>query len=79
MIAGIVAISAGAKFYYPIFAFHVGILGGLFYALASALTHKFKVDDPLEIFEVHCLPGFLSLFLVPFFHRDHGLVFMKLY
>jgi len=65
ILAGLVAICAGASVFEPGMALLVGIFGGLFYEAGHYLLLMLKVDDPLDAFSVHGMGGIAGLLLRP--------------
>jgi len=65
ILAGLVAICAGASSFEPGMALLVGIVGGLFYEAGHYLLLLVKVDDPLDAFSVHGMGGIAGLLLKP--------------
>jgi len=68
IIAGVVAVSAGSSDYKFWASPIVGMSGGIIYGLSTAVIQRFRIDDPLETFSTHAMPGLLSLLLPIFFH-----------
>jgi Amt family ammonium transporter len=65
ILAGLVAICAGASSFEPGMALLVGIIGGLFYEAGHYLLLAAKVDDPLDAFSVHGMGGIAGVLLRP--------------
>jgi Amt family ammonium transporter len=65
ILAGLVAICAGASSFEPGMALLVGIFGGLAYEAGHYLLLMVKVDDPLDAFSVHGMGGIAGLLLRP--------------
>jgi Amt family ammonium transporter len=69
LVAGMVAVSAGADTVYPWAGFLIGLIGGLVYTVwAKALGDR--VDDPNEVVAIHLGVGMWSLIAVTFFAVD---------
>lgn len=65
ILAGLVAICAGANNFEPGLALVVGLAGGIFYEAGHLLLPFFKIDDPLDAFSVHGMGGIAGLLLRP--------------
>lgn len=77
MIAGCIAVAGGAIHYRVWISPFVGAAGGVIYAVFCAILHKFKVDDPLEIFSTHAAPALVALIATIFFDQKDGLFFKE--
>lgn len=75
VIAGSIAVAGGAIHYKVWISPFIGISGGVTYGLFSIVMHKFKIDDPLEIFSAHAMPALVALIMTIFFDKKEGLFF----
>lgn len=53
----------------------VGSFGGLVQVGASCILKKFKIDEPLQVFQTHGVPAALSLILIVCFDSSTGVFF----
>jgi len=71
VIAGMVAICAGANVVYPWAAFVIGFIGGLVYkGWSYVVAIVFKIDDPIDAFAVHAGAGAWGVIAVTLFAMD---------
>lgn len=75
ILAGLVCVTAGCNCVDPWAAIVIGCLGSISYSLACRLGNYFKVDDPLEAFQVHGFCGMTGVICVAFFKKDQGLIY----
>jgi ammonia channel protein AmtB len=75
IIAGCIAVSGGAIHYKVWISPLLGAAGGMTYVVSCIILHKFKLDDPLEIFQTHGAPALVALISIIFFDKDEGLFF----
>jgi Amt family ammonium transporter len=74
-LAGLVGITAGCAMVRPYAAFIIGALSGLVYSVACRVLIKFKVDDPLEAFQIHGACGAFGVLITAFFHEEKGIFY----
>ena len=72
---GLVAITAGCNNVEPWASVLIGGSASIIYALASRLTLKLKIDDPLEAAHVHGFGGIWGVFVVGLFDKDTGIFY----
>ncbi|CAF2329932.1 unnamed protein product [Rotaria sp. Silwood2] len=72
IIAGMVAVAAGAVAYNPWSAVIVGAIAALSFLLWSKLLLKLHIDDPVETAAVHIGGGLWGIFALPIFRRTVG-------
>jgi ammonia channel protein AmtB len=75
IVAGCIAVAGGGIHYKVWISPVVGAAGGIAYACFCAILHKFKVDDPTEIFQTHGVPAVVALIATIFFDQKEGLFF----
>lgn len=75
VLAGLVAITAGADCVESWAAVIIGLLGSVTYSLAVRFANYLEVDDPIEAFQVHGCCGFLGTVAVAFFKKDEGIFY----
>ena len=75
IIAGCVMVSAPAVNYKLWISLIVGAFGGLAQVGTSMVMKKFKVDEPLQVFQTHGVPALLSLILIVCFDSSTGIFF----
>jgi len=68
--AGLASIAAGAGSMHSSHALVVGAVGGGLCELASCVLIIFRIDDPVDAFAAHAVPGFFGLIAAAFF--DYG-------
>ena len=66
-VAGLVAITPACAFVAPWAAVALGLLAGIFCALAVGLKYKFGFDDSLDVVGVHLVGGILGALTIGFF------------
>jgi Amt family ammonium transporter len=67
VVAGLVAITPSCSSVTPLGAIAIGILAGVFCALAVGLKYRFGVDDSLDVVGVHLVGGVWGTIAVGFF------------
>ena len=67
VVAGLVAITPSCSAVTPLGAIAVGVLAGVFCALAVGLKYRFGVDDSLDVVGVHLVGGLWGTIAVGFF------------
>ena len=67
VVAGLVAITPSCSAVTPLGAIAVGVLAGVFCALAVGLKYRFGVDDSLDVVGVHLVGGLWGTVAVGFF------------
>jgi ammonium transporter, Amt family len=73
LVAGLVAISAGAPFVSPAAALLIGAVAGLLVCLATHLvSQSLRLDDPLGVVSVHGVGGLWGLLVVGIFAHGHA-------
>lgn len=75
VLAGLVAVTAPCGNINPWAAVIIGMIGGVFYHVASNTVVKYEVDDPLDAFAVHYGGGYCGLLMVGLFDIDKGLFY----
>lgn len=75
MLAGMVAICAGANVYAPWAALLVGIVGGVSYYGWSMMLKKLNVDDAIDAIPVHLGGGIWGVIAVPLLRRDDSVFY----
>eukprot|EP00347_Sterkiella_histriomuscorum_P003745 403363109 len=75
LIAGCVMVSAPGIYYKTWVCMILGAIGGAAYVGTCFVLMKFKIDDPLHVFQTHGVPAMLSLIFVVLFHQDTGIFF----
>jgi ammonia channel protein AmtB len=78
IIAGCVMVSAPAVNYKLWISVIAGAFGGLVQVGTSIILKKFKVDEPLQVFQTHGVPALLSLILIVCFDSSTGIFFSDL-
>ena len=53
----------------------VGSFGGLAQVGTSCILRKFKIDEPLQVFQTHGVPALLSLIMIVCFDSSTGIFF----
>ena len=66
-VAGLVAITPASGFVDISGALYIGIAAGICCCLATRLKYKFKIDDTLDVFAVHCVGGIIGAILTGVF------------
>lgn len=66
-VAGLVAITPASGFVNVTGALYIGIAAGICCYLATRLKYKFKIDDTLDVFAVHCVGGIIGAILTGVF------------
>lgn len=74
-LAGLVAVTCLAKDYEPYGGFVIGVVGGLSYAVWSALLQLCHVDDPTDTVAVHLGAGLWAILAGPMFQRKVGCLY----
>jgi len=69
-VAGLVAITPASGFVDVTGAFYIGIAAGVCCFLATQIKYKFKFDDTLDVFGVHCVGGIVGAILTGVFAVD---------
>jgi ammonia channel protein AmtB len=54
----------------------IGSISSVFYVGAILFLEFYRIDDPLEVFPVHCVGGIWGLFATGFFDNYRGALFM---
>ena len=72
VVAGLVAITPSCSAVTPLGAIAVGVLAGVFCALAVGLKYRFGVDDSLDVVGVHLVGGLWGTIAVGFFASSSG-------
>jgi Amt family ammonium transporter len=54
----------------------IGTISSVFYVGAVLFLEFYRIDDPLEVFPVHCAGGIWGLFSTGFFDNDRGALFL---
>jgi ammonium transporter, Amt family len=67
VVAGLVAITPSCSSVTPLGAIAVGLLAGVFCALAVGLKYRFGIDDSLDVVGVHLVGGLWGTIAVGFF------------
>ena len=75
ILAGLVCITASSDSVDSWSAILIGIIGSLTYSYSVKISTHYKVDDPLEAFQVHGCCGFIGLLSVAFFKKDKGILY----
>jgi len=75
VLAGLVAITAGADVVYGHHSLLIGFGAAFTYMVASAMTEKLQLDDVCEAWAVHGCCGVWGTIAVGFFHPEQGLFF----
>ena len=70
-VAGLVAITPACAFVAPWAAVALGLLAGIFCALAVGLKYKFGFDDSLDVVGVHLVGGLWGCLSIGFFATKH--------
>ena len=70
-VAGLVAITPACAFVAPWAAVALGLLAGIFCALAVGLKYKFGFDDSLDVVGVHMIGGLWGCLSIGFFATKH--------
>ena len=70
-VAGLVAITPACAFVAPWAAVVLGLLAGIFCALAVGLKYKFGFDDSLDVVGVHLVGGLWGCLSIGFFATKH--------
>jgi len=78
IISGCVMVSAPAVNYKLWISVIAGAFGGLVQVGTSCILKKFKVDEPLQVFQTHGVPALLSLILIVCFDSSTGIFFSDL-
>lgn len=53
----------------------IGIVAAVFYVGGGLYLEFWRIDDPLEVFQVHCLGGVWGLFATGFFDNIQGALY----
>lgn len=61
-------VSAPGIYYKIWISMIMGAIGGAAYVGTSFVMQRFKIDDPLHVFQTHGVPAMLSLILIVLFH-----------
>merc|ERR1712187_306842 len=64
ILAGLVSITAGCNVVSPEGSIGIGLVGGVVYAVSSALLRKMRIDDPIDAFSVHGACGIWGVIAV---------------
>ena len=65
MLAGLVAVAAGAGYVAPVAAFALGLVAApVCYWACTYLKHTYQYDDSLDVFGIHCVGGVLGMLAV---------------
>ena len=75
VLAGLVAITAGADVLMGHHSLVIGLVAAFVYAEAAALTEKLQLDDVCEAWAVHGCCGVWGTVAVGFFHPEQGLLY----
>ena len=75
ILAGLVSITACCNCVEPWAAGIIGVLGSLVYSAFCKILEYFKIDDPLDAFQVHGACGFLGCLCVALFEKDVGVFY----
>jgi Amt family ammonium transporter len=75
ILAGLVCVTASCNCIEPWASLLIGIIGSVTYSLACVFAEYFKVDDPLEAFQVHGFCGFMGVLMLSVFKIDKGLIY----
>lgn len=78
IIAGCVMVSAPAVNYKIWISLIAGAIGGFMQVGTSIILKKFKVDEPLQVFQTHGVPALMSLILIVCFDSSTGIFFSDL-
>jgi hypothetical protein len=78
IIAGSVMVSAPAVNYKLWISLIVGSFGGLVQVGVSIILKKFKIDEPMQVFQTHGIPALFSLVLIVCFDSSTGIFFTNL-
>ena len=70
-VAGLVAVTPACAFVAPWAAVVLGLLAGIFCALAVGLKYKFGFDDSLDVVGVHLVGGLWGCLSIGFFATKH--------
>ena len=75
ILAGAVTITGCCNCVEPWAALIIGILGSLVYSLFCKVLDYFKIDDPMDAFQVHGACGLLGSICVALFEKDTGMMY----
>jgi ammonia channel protein AmtB len=71
---------SNAAIYYKIWICVIlGGFGGFIFVGTSEVCRKFKIDDPLHIFQVHGVPAFVGLVMIVLFDDKQGIFFTDIH
>ena len=70
-----VSVTGCCNVVYPWASILIAIIGSLVYSLACYLTNKYKIDDPLEAFQVHGCCGAWGLIARAIFDFEKGIIY----
>jgi len=74
IIGGLVAVTASVALTPPIISILLAATGGFLAVLASdVILHRFKIDDPLDVFATHGVPGVVGTLAVAYVVRPEYL------
>jgi ammonia channel protein AmtB len=79
ILVGLVAISGVADRCQNWGAVLIGSIAALFYLGGCLFLDFYRIDDPLEVFQVHCLGGVWGLFATGFFDGNQGALYYNAY
>lgn len=75
ILAGLVSVTAACARIELWAAAVVGTFGGIIFYYSRTVFHRFEIDDPLEVTEIHAVCGIWSLLAVGLFDVKTGLVY----
>ena len=75
IMSGCVSVTAGCNNYETKHALLVGIIGSVVYFISVVAFEKLKVDDPLQVSQIHGCCGLWGLISVGIFDRTTGVIF----
>ena len=75
ILAGLVCITASCDSVDTWSAIMIGIISSLTYSYSVKFCNYYKIDDPLEAFQVHGCCGAMGLICQAFFKKDVGILY----
>ena len=75
ILAGLVCVTGSCDCIETWASLLIGIIGSVTYSLACIFGEYFKLDDPLEAFQVHGFCGFMGVMMVSVFKKDRGIIY----